>query len=392
MIERNVEVTQLLIPAFGDVYETFDITDLVLSESGLGAAPHRFITQRGVVQDGETVISNRLDPRTIQCALTEDLGSRVDLWSRRFGLHDKLTLNRNFAVDGTVTPCVYRKIIGGGKRKWRSDLVTTAGSAIITSASATFAHWGVQAGSTITILTGADAGDHIVASVTNENTVVLTVVLGATAANIQYRIITGPIIRDVDVLIQRGPQFPDDKREWRTSYSEVLRFVAYDPLIYNPLEQQLVVLLDEEANLIFYESPNYTDRAVFPIWFSGDDVFQQESLTYVGTWRSRPRIVVTGPFTYFEVENTSTGDEIAMLYTAAVGETVTVDLAALRAYSSTGASLTYAITEDSDEISFGLYPDPTVQDGINVMAIYLVNGLINVSTVTLYWNARYIGI
>lgn len=67
-----------------------------------------------------------------------------------------------------------------------NDLVTTAGSAVVTSASSTFLTDGVSAGDTFAIATGPDTGIYTVASVDSETQITLTATLTATRTDISF--------------------------------------------------------------------------------------------------------------------------------------------------------------------------------------------------------------
>lgn len=390
MIEYK-EYTQLLVPDYGDDnYEVVDLTELLLAESSLGDAPRHFITQRGVYQHGSTPIGMRYDERVIQTVIAKDLPNRVRKWVDQFQRHTEFNLSHNFDNLGNVTPCIYRKIIMGGDYRWRSDLVTTVGSTEVTSTTAKFADWGVQEGSILEITSGADIGAFVVDECVNENTLMLQTAPTSTATGVEYRVRMGPIIRDISVLLESGPQFPDDRKEWSRGYNEVLRFIAHYPLWFNPLRQRIDASIDLGDNLIFYGDPGYTDRAELPWWFGSDEIYDSLAVTYVGTFYARPSFQITGPFTNVEVDNISTGHTITFAYTAASGEQVTIDLQALKAYNSEAVNLTQYL--GGDQILFGLYPHPIVEDGDNDIRIYITDGIEDVTQASMYWYAWYDGI
>ncbi len=68
----------------------------------------------------------------------------------------------------------------------RSDLVTTAGSAVITSASSTFLTDGVAAGDSFAVATGPDLGTYTVSSVDSETQITLTTTLTASRTGIAF--------------------------------------------------------------------------------------------------------------------------------------------------------------------------------------------------------------
>ena len=167
-------------------YKRYAATDLfgysrrlLRSVSGFGLAPLHFITQRGPYQDGDTPLDMRLDPRTIRLVIADTLYRRMDYWDRRNEVLDLLRPNRSF--DGTVRPLIYQKWLPAGKLEHGTDLVTTAWSTTVTSATGRFVERGLAAGDAFDITTGSDQGRAVVASVTNDYTVVLEDPPGHTA-------------------------------------------------------------------------------------------------------------------------------------------------------------------------------------------------------------------
>jgi WD40 repeat protein len=67
-----------------------------------------------------------------------------------------------------------------------NDLVTTAGSKIVTSASSTFITDGVQPGDIFAIATGPDTGTYTVESVDSENQITLTTTLSSSETGIGF--------------------------------------------------------------------------------------------------------------------------------------------------------------------------------------------------------------
>lgn len=389
-------IWQLLYPKSGGIYGVLDLTSLIMVEQGRGMPPLHYNVQRGTFQHGETPINMRLDTRVIQVALADDHDSRAQMYAELAHLLSRVNPGRNWAANGTLTKCIYRKIMPGGRKQWRSDLVTTAGSSLVTSVTGRFAEWGLGAGSVFTVLSGTNAGDYIVSSVQNENMLTLTQTLAATATGVQYRIQTGRVMRDLCVLLEAGPALEDDLQEDSLALSDTLRFVAHDPVWYNPTLQTMSWGVIDLSNLIFYHDPDWTNRAVFPIWFGSDYILSTDSLTCLGTWMSKPKVVLTGPFSSVTLENLSTGDKLVMRYNAVDGEQVTIDLDAMTVTNNFGHNLmrymsTPYANADSDLITFGLYPDPQVAGGVNKMQIGVSGATLGKTTASLYWYARYIG-
>ncbi|UCG77246.1 MAG: lamin tail domain-containing protein [Nitrospirota bacterium] len=85
----------------------------------------------------------------------------------------------------TIT--LYETFAGSGEYMNReNDLVTTAGSAVVTSASSTFQADGVSAGDTFVIANGPDEGTYTVATVDSETQITLTTSLSASRTAISF--------------------------------------------------------------------------------------------------------------------------------------------------------------------------------------------------------------
>ena len=92
------------------------------------------------------------------------------------------------ASGDSETVTLYETAPGSGVfRNSRGDLVTTAASAIVTSASATFVSDGVLAGDDFVIAEGPDAGTYTVASVDSETQITLTQTLTTSRVNIAFK-------------------------------------------------------------------------------------------------------------------------------------------------------------------------------------------------------------
>ena len=164
------------------------------STSGFGLAPLHFITQRGPVQDGQTPLDMRWDPRVIQIVISEFFANRTRFFDKRWTLVDLLRPNRSFATT-SIQPLIYRKWLPGGIMYRANDLVTTAGSATVTSFRGKFVHNGLRTdkesatsrrGFVLTITSGADAGTYDVLDVPNDYTLILDTNMAATDTGVAY--------------------------------------------------------------------------------------------------------------------------------------------------------------------------------------------------------------
>lgn len=288
----------------------------IMSGTGRGMPPIEYITERGPLQHGESLIDYRLRPRLITMVTRRKFPCRQGYWDGRNDLLDALRPNRQ--AIGEFNPGVLRKILPDGS------------------------------------------------------------------------------MRDIEVMIESGPAFePRATDRWdERAFTEILRFVAYDPTFYDPVTQaeQWVLLVDD--NLIFYEAPAHTDRLVFPIWFTGVVISAYQDVTYLGTWLSYPTIVVTGPANNFKIENITTDEKLELVgYDITAGEIVTfvTEYGKKSVTNQGGDNLLPYLTTDSDLATFHLEPDPGAAGGLNQMYVY-ASGATPATQVVIYWRSRFIGI
>lgn len=194
-------------------------------------------------------------------------------------------------------------------------------------------------------------------------------------------------IRDIDVTVEVGPTFSIPRGDIiAPSLIETLRFIAADPTFYDPTQKTATYVLSTTDELIF--------PATFPILFWIGGVDQSINVTYNGTWRTFPDIVIAGPFSGFTITNTSTNEKIKLEYDINIGETVTISLeyGNKTVISSIYGNIIGSVSSDSDLAEFHLAPDPEVVGGINNLAIYGSNAVVGTSDVDISYYERYIGI
>lgn len=152
----------------------------IMSGTGHGMPPIEYITERGPLQHGESLIDYRLRPRLITMVTRRRFPCRQDYWDGRDDLLDALRPNRQ--AIGQFNPGVLRKILPDGS------------------------------------------------------------------------------MRDIKVMIESGPAFePRALDKWdELAFTEILRFVAHDPIFFDPMTLVAQGVLTVEDNLIFYDPTDYT--------------------------------------------------------------------------------------------------------------------------------------
>jgi hypothetical protein len=196
--------------------------------------------------------------------------------------------------------------------------------------------------------------------------------------------------RDLKCLITQGPNFnPRDATKWdEHAYQEVLRFIAHDPMYYDPTEASVVFLAGEPEEGAFGSSPSLEFPVTFPVTFVGLD--EETTINYEGSYSEFPRIVLTGPFEVARIENTATGEVLTLTYSLPAGRTVTIDTSYghKTVLLDDGTSLLGYLSSNSDLGSFHI---ATSNGGVNAL-VASVEGGNSDSRIQLNYNTRYLGI
>jgi len=196
--------------------------------------------------------------------------------------------------------------------------------------------------------------------------------------------------RDLNVLISSGLQFNDNPAKWdEFSVQPVVQFIAHDPVLFNPIQ--------ESASFVNFVA---LGELVFPITFdadgivfNSDDIQLSTSVTTVGTYKTFPLIVITGPITNPSITNATINTKIELNTTinAGVIATISLEFGNKTVVDNNGDNLIGFLSTDSDLANFRLEVDPTATDGLNTINVSGSN--INENTaITMSWFDRYIGI
>jgi hypothetical protein len=184
-------------------------------------------------------------------------------------------------------------------------------------------------------------------------------------------------LRDIVATIQEGPNFaPRDPRSWTEhSFREVLRFIAHNPVFYDP----------QAYDVLFIQTGGFTFPITFPITFTAFGYVA--TVVYGGNWDEYPLVTVTGPLTSMVLYNHTTDEEISLTYTLAVGQSAIFDLSNYAHKKVTREDGTTNIigSASGDIATFHLQP------GANNLEVTAV-GSGAATSVTVQWLNRYIGI
>lgn len=217
--------------------------------------------------------------------------------------------------------------------------------------------------------------------------------LGGPQGTLRRRLPNGAL-RDLTVVPIQGPNFePRRMEEWdEWSIQEVLRFMANNPVYFNPVQQVATFPICGSGGFP-YTFPFYFDvpcelvfPITFPITFYGYDFYMD--IEYAGNWQEYPTIEIPGPAgPSIRIFNQTTNEEIHLVgYSIAAGDTITIALAygSQIITNSAGDSLLQYVSADSDLATFHLQP------GTNVMRVVLNSGG-SLPTIIRYYE-RFIGV
>lgn len=298
-----------IITADGEVHNLRNLGGgiYVMAAGGFGMPDIEYLTERGPLQDGATLLSYRLRPRVVQYMFRGQGCSRQQYWDLRAKLLDWSRPNRHGVSN--LNSATLRKIRPDGS------------------------------------------------------------------------------MRDLKVFVEAGPTFDmPGSREWdEWGFTDTLRFVAHDPILFDPNQQSYTVSLPLSTHLVF--------PITFPIQFGVGIIDQTFSIPYSGTWKEFPVIVITGPINGVSIENISTGEILEFNYNIPQGVVVTIDLVYGRKTAIDGSGNNYIglLTTDSDLTTFHLAPNPEVAGGNNTFRVQGAGGQYGHTSVVISYYNRYIG-
>lgn len=204
------------------------------------------------------------------------------------------------------------------------------------------------------------------------------------------KILPDGTMRDIGVTIEQGPEFaarnPDVWDEW--SFTETLRFIAHDPLFYDPDEKSADLSLSTTSGLVFPFS--------LPLLIDDDRINSTLTCTTAGTEDVYPTIHLVGPISGVEITNESLDNlKIVLNYNVSIDETVTIYLEPgnKRIVSDWVGDITGTAYYNSNLSTFRLGAHPRVTNGANSVRFFGA-GVITVgaTAISMSWYDRYIGI
>lgn len=134
------EFTDYITPD-GLVYNFDDACKFLVSQTGMGMAPVKYISQQGPLQHGETVYDYRLKKRIIQIIYREDNDSRAAYWTARDDLLNYIRPNRQLL--GTFNTGALRKRLPNNTMR-QIDVFIEKGPIFVPTSPGFWDEWGIE--------------------------------------------------------------------------------------------------------------------------------------------------------------------------------------------------------------------------------------------------------
>ena len=130
----------------------------------------------------------------------------------------------------------------------------------------------------------------------------------------------------------------------------------------------------------------------YPVPYGAGSVNNIVTVNYLGSWATYPTIQCTGPATDLTIVD-GLGHLIVFDSIIPVGQTWTIDLAygAKTVIDQNGVNQFGALNINSDIVNWGIFPDPTVLDGVNTISVSATDTT-TATMVAMYYSSRYIGV
>lgn len=172
--------------------------------------------------------------------------------------------------------------------------------------------------------------------------------------------------RALKVRANPGAVFaPQDPRTPRWDIEETVEFVAFDPTWFNPVEQIASAAAATSNYLIFPFAFSVGGNLQFG--YSGSRF--DNTITYVGTWKTFPRLYITAPYTSVRIEHLELNISIALSVPLASGGRI-IDLTqGAQAVTDLNGEGDYfgELTPDSNLVEFAILPAPLLAGGVNTI-------------------------
>jgi hypothetical protein len=189
--------------------------------------------------------------------------------------------------------------------------------------------------------------------------------------------------RSIDVVVVGGLSFDTDSKDFNVR--SVVQLRAADPTWYSTFGAYITISENIFGTPTPYPKP-------YPVPYGATAINRITSITYDGSWPSFPVIQATGPVTNLTMVDTL-GNILNFVEPILAGDTWTIDLSYGKKtiVDQNGVNKFAALSIDSNIVSWGLYPEPPVANGINTISVSGTDTT-NATGITMVYYARYIGV
>ena len=359
---------------------------------GFGAPPVSWVTKQGYRQHGETEVGYYLNKRPITLKLHYHAAcSKAQYYANRALIHDFLRHNRSGPMTLTLTVP-------------QTQPVFTTSTARI----ATHLGQGQNPISTQLFVTSTapfTAGNILL--VDSEQELVQSVNVAGGFLNVQrafnhtnpaghlpgvliYIQVTQLAFKQYSIIMRADPGMDlqkDQLREANWYLDEEIKFIAFNPIWFDPNVITQAVAAAASQNLVF--------PITFPIVFSIAGFLFSTIIPYTGTWYAYPTVTLSGPYQSAIVTNNSTGASFSLVVPLAAGQQriVTTTPGLLAVTDQSGVNHFSDLGASSDLVDFNLRPAPEVPGGLNSIQVSMYSpNQAQGSAVTISYNNQYIGV
>jgi hypothetical protein len=206
---------------------------------------------------------------------------------------------------------------------------------------------------------------------------------GNDVAQLMYAVPEVNNARVIDVSVSGGLTMDDDGKDFNVR--GVIQLRAANPTWYDVLESTVYL------NAIVFGTPTPYPKP-YPVPYGAGSINNIVAITYLGSWATYPRIQCTGPATNLTIVD-GVGNIISFDDPIPSLETWTIDLSYGKktVTDQNGVNKFGALSINSNMVEWGLFPDPTILNGVNSVSISATSTDTN-TQVILYYSARFIGV
>jgi hypothetical protein len=189
--------------------------------------------------------------------------------------------------------------------------------------------------------------------------------------------------RKINVTVAGGLTMDTDAKDFNVR--GVIQLRAADPTWYDFNETFLTLTSTLFGTATPYPKP-------YPVPYGSDTINKITTINYTGSWPTYPRIQVTGPATNLTIVD-GLGNIILFDTVIPAAEIWTIDLSygAKSVIDQNGVNRFSSLNINSDIINWGIFPNPTVFNGVNTISVSATSTT-NATQVYMYYSARYIGV